>query len=81
MDRAASRGTSRVAALLTEATTPRARREVTTLAAAALPAGRRMAGATLIVIGKVVELGAILAPRQSGDPAVADLPEVSAAQL
>jgi uroporphyrin-III C-methyltransferase len=78
---AAGRAPDEPVALLTEATTPRARREVTTLAAAALPAGRRMAGATLIVIGKVVELGAILAPWQSGDPAVADLPEVSAAQL
>ena len=78
---AAGRAPDEPVALLAEATTPRAQREITTLAAAALPAQRRVAGATLIVIGKVVELGAILSPWQSSEPAVVDLPDLSAAQL
>jgi hypothetical protein len=46
-----------------------------------MPADRRAAGATLIVIGKVVGLGAVLSPWQSSEPAVVDLPDLSAAQL
>jgi len=84
---AAGRAPDEPVALLTEATTPRARREVISLAAAGRSTGPDARGATLIVIGRVVELGALLAPWQASTPAgVAppDLPapdHLSAAQL
>ncbi len=71
---AAGRAPDEPVALLTDATTPRARREITTLAAAALRSERLPDGATLIVVGPVVELGAILAPWQSAEPAPSSCP-------
>jgi uroporphyrin-III C-methyltransferase len=84
---AAGRAPDEPVALLSEATTPRERRALTTLAAAAVPTGHDPHGATLIVIGRVVELGALLAPWQASAPAGVALPDLpatddlSAAQL
>ncbi len=65
---AAGRPPEEPVAILSDATTPRAERRITTLAgAAADDHGSR--GATLIVIGSVVALGEILAPWQQTRPA------------
>ncbi len=65
---AAGREPEEPVAILSEATTPRAGRRITTLAgAAAADDGSR--GATLIVIGSVVALGDILLPWQQTRPA------------
>lgn len=78
---AAGRAPDEPVALLSEATTPRARCEITTLAAAAVASAPAPEGATLIVIGRVVELGALLAPWQASAPAGVVLPDLSAVQL
>jgi siroheme synthase len=56
-------------ALLSEATTPRQRRTLTTLAAAAAVSERADQGPTLIVIGPVVGLSELLSPWQQTAPA------------
>ncbi len=64
---AAGRAPDEPVAILCEATTPRARQQITTLAdAGAISAGP---GPSLIVIGSVVGLNAILAPWQHTEPA------------
>jgi uroporphyrin-III C-methyltransferase len=84
---AAGRAPDEPVAILSEATTPRERRALTTLAAAARSAGHEVQGATLIVIGRVVALGALLAPWQVSAPTAVALPappladDLSAAQL
>jgi len=80
---AAGRAPEEPVAILSEATTPRERRRITTLAAAATIAEGDLQGATLIVIGQVVGLSALLTPWQQSEPAsVAGAPaERSAARL
>ncbi len=80
---AAGRPADEPVAILSRATTSRAERVLTTLAGALASAGHDDPGPTLIVIGKVVELGAILAPWQQTRPAtVAQAPDdLAAAQL
>jgi uroporphyrin-III C-methyltransferase len=75
---AAGRAADEPVAILSEATTPRARRELTTLGAAVAPAPHATGGATLIVIGQVAELGALLAPWQTSAPAGVALPDLAA---
>jgi uroporphyrin-III C-methyltransferase len=65
----AGRAPGEPVALLSEATTPRERRIVTTLAAAAAASGRAERGPTLIVIGPVVGLSELLSPWQESAPA------------
>jgi uroporphyrin-III C-methyltransferase len=80
---AAGRAPEEPVAILSEATTPRARHRLTTLAAAATISGGKSRGATLIVIGQVVGLSALLTPWQQTAPAsIAGAPaDRSAAQL
>ncbi len=66
---AAGRAPEEPVAILSEATTPRAEREITTLAQVAAAAASESRGATLIVIGPVVSLGEILSPWQQIQPA------------
>jgi uroporphyrin-III C-methyltransferase len=66
---AAGRAPKEPVAILSEATTPRAEREITTLAQVAAGAASESRGATLIVIGPVVSLGEILLPWQQIQPA------------
>jgi uroporphyrin-III C-methyltransferase len=66
---AAGRAPEEPVAILSEATTPRARRRITTLAAAATIVEGERQGATLIVIGEVVGLSTLLAPWQQAEPA------------
>jgi uroporphyrin-III C-methyltransferase len=65
----AGRAPDEPVALLSEATTPRQRRTLTTLAEAAAGSGRDDRGPTLIVIGPVVELSELLSPWQETAPA------------
>jgi uroporphyrin-III C-methyltransferase len=78
---AAGRAPDEPVAVLSDATTSRARQRVTTLADAT--AIRGGLGPTLIVIGSVVGLGALLAPWQQTEPATAAAAtdDLSAAQL
>jgi uroporphyrin-III C-methyltransferase len=75
---AAGRSPDEPVALLSDATTPRERRQQTSLGAAAMSGGHDARGATLIVIGRVVELGALLAPWQASAPAAVALPDLAA---
>jgi uroporphyrin-III C-methyltransferase len=78
---AAERAPEEPVAILSDATTPHARQRITTLAGAStIDAGQ---GPTLIVIGSVVGLGAVLAACQQTEPAkIADAPaDRSAARL
>ncbi len=79
---AAGRAPDEPVAILSDATTPRARRQITTLAGVAAAADRGR-GATLIVIGPVVSLSEILSPWQQTRPAsIAGTPDdLSAAEL
>jgi uroporphyrin-III C-methyltransferase len=75
---AAGRPPDQPVAILCAATTPRARHEITTLAAAARI--RERSGPTLIVIGSVVGLGAALSAWQQTEPAsIAGAPAARAA--
>ena len=75
------RSTLEPVAFLTDATTPNERRTVTTLGEAASVASQiDHAGPTLIVIGEVVDMHAILAPLQQSTPA-AVMPNTIAAPL
>ena len=66
---AAGRPSEEPVAILSDATTPRAERRVTTLAEVAASAAWASRGAALIVIGPVVSLGELLAPWQQTQPA------------
>jgi uroporphyrin-III C-methyltransferase len=79
----AGRAPDEPVALLSEATTPRQRRTVTTLAAVAEIVDRADPGPTLIVIGPVVGLSEFLSPWQQTAPAgiAAALDDRRAAQL
>lgn len=70
---AAGRSNDEPVAFLSDATTPLPRRTLTTLGEASA-AGSRLdrSGPTLIVIGKVVDLHAILGPYQQAEPAIVD---------
>lgn len=78
---AAGRSNEEPVAFLSDATTPLPRQKLTTLGEAAAT-GRRLdrSGPTLIVIGKVVDLHAILGPYQQAEPAIVDggrpMPEI-----
>jgi uroporphyrin-III C-methyltransferase len=78
---AAGRPPEEPAAILSDATTPRARQEITTLAGATTI--REGQGPTLIVIGPVVGLSSLLAPWQETRPAAVAgaIRDLSAAQL
>jgi uroporphyrin-III C-methyltransferase len=65
----AGRAPDEPVALLSAATTPRQRRTLTTLAAAATVTGQVDQGPTLIVIGPVVGLSELLSPWQQTEPA------------
>jgi uroporphyrin-III C-methyltransferase len=78
---AAGRAPNEPVAVLGDATTPRARQRITTLAGATVI--REGLGPTVIVIGPVVGLGALLAPWQQTRPATVAgaSDDLSAAQL
>ncbi len=80
---AAGRPSQEPVAILSDATTPRAERQVTTLARAAATAAWESAGASLIVMGPVVSLGEMLSPWQQTEPArvAAAADDRSAAQI
>jgi uroporphyrin-III C-methyltransferase len=73
---AAGRGIDEPVALLTDATTPKQQRTLTTLGQAAV-AGSRLDhdGPTLIVVGPVVDLHDVLSPWQQTAPATVAIPE------